>query len=76
MNTMNQFLEEAIHLPEDQRLALVHRLLLVGEPHASKEVESSWDAEIRDRIARYDLGMAPTRPAGEVFSDLDRRFKS
>ncbi len=76
MNSMNQLLQEAIHLPEDQRLALVHKLLLVGEPHTSKDVEDAWDAEIRDRIARYDLGNAPTRPAGEVFSDLDRRLKS
>ncbi len=76
MNTMKQFLQEAIHLPEDQRLALVHKLLLVGEPHTSKDVEDAWDAEIRDRIACYDLGNTPTRPAGEVFSDLDRRLKS
>ena len=76
MNSMNQLLEKAIHLPEDQRLALVHKLLLAGEPHASRDVENAWDAEIRDRIARYDLGNVPTRPAGKVFSDLDRRLES
>ena len=76
MNSMSQLLEEAIHLPEDQRLALVHKLLLAGEPLASRDVENSWDTEIRDRIARYDLGNVPTRPAGKVFSDLDSRLKS
>ena len=76
MNSMNQLLQEAIHLPEDQRLALVHKLLLAGEPPASRDVENAWDAEIQDRIARYDLGNVPTRPAGKVFSDLDRRLKS
>ena len=76
MSTMNQLLQEAIHLPEDQRLTLVHRLLMIGEPHASKDVEHVWDLEIRDRIARYDRGESRSRPAGEVFSDIDRRLKS
>jgi hypothetical protein len=31
--------------------------------------------EIRERIARYDRGDARSRPAGEVFADLDRRLK-
>jgi len=75
MSTMNQLLNKAIHLPEDQRLTLAHRLLMVGEPHASEDVEHAWDLEIRDRIARYDRGESRSRPAGDVFSDIDRRLK-
>ncbi len=72
---MNQILQEASHLPEDQRLTLVHRLLMLGKPHASEDVKHAWDIEIRDRIARYDRGEIRSRPAGEVFSDLDQRMK-
>jgi hypothetical protein len=76
MSTLNQLLQEATYLPEDQRLTLVHRLLKVGEPHTSKDVEHAWDLEIRDRIARYDSGKSSSRPAGEVFSDIDRLLQS
>ncbi len=74
MNSINQILQDAILLPEDQRLTLANRLLMLSEPHASEEVQSAWDTEIRDRISRYDRGKMSSRPASEVFSDLDRRL--
>ena len=76
MTTLTQLLQEAAPLPEDQRLTLVHRLLVAGEPPPSDEVEQAWDVEIRERIARYDRGETRSRPVGEVFSDLDRRLQS
>lgn len=75
MNSINQILQEAIRLPEDQRLTLVNRLLTLSEPHISDNISHTWDLEIRDRIARYDQGEIRSRPAGKVFSDLDRRLK-
>jgi hypothetical protein len=72
MNSINQILEEAVHLPEDQRLTLVNRLLMLSEPYASEDVRHAWDTEIKNRIARYDRGEIGSRPAGEVFADLDR----
>jgi len=75
MNSINQIFQKANNLPEDQRFTLVHRLLLMGEPDAVQEVEHAWDIEIRDRIARYDRGEIHSRPAGDVFSDLDRYLK-
>ena len=75
MNSINQILQEAVNLPEDQRLTLAHKILLVGEPQFSKTVEHAWDTEIRDRIARYDRGELESRPASEVFANLDRQLK-
>jgi len=75
MSSINQILQEASHLPEDQRLTLVHRLLMLDEPRDSDDVKHSWDIEIRERILRYDRGETRSRPAGEVLSDLDRRLK-
>ena len=74
MNSINQILEEARQLPEDQRFTLVNRLLKLNEPYSSEDVRRAWDTEIRNRIARYDRGEAGSRPASEVFSDLDRRL--
>jgi len=75
MITVNQILKEAKNLPDDQRLTLAHQLLMLGEPQFSKDIENSWDFEIRDRIARYDRGEIQTRSAKDVFSDIDRRLQ-
>jgi hypothetical protein len=74
MNSINQILQDAIHLPEDQRLTLANRLLMLSEPNASEDVRHAWDTAIKDRIARYDRGEIASRPADEVFSDLHRRL--
>lgn len=75
MNSIDQILQEAVQLPEDQRLTLANRILALSEPYAKGEVGKAWDAEIRDRIARYDRGELKSRSATEVFSDLDRLLK-
>ena len=75
MATIQQLLEEAAQLPEDQRLDLVHRLLVACEPPVSEEVVQAWDTEIRERIARHDRGETRSRAASDVFSDLDRRLQ-
>ncbi len=74
MNSINQILQEAIRLPEDQRFTLVNRILTLSEPHISDDISPAWDLEIRNRIARYDRGEINSRPASEVFADLDRRL--
>jgi hypothetical protein len=75
MCVLDDLLSEASKLPEDQKLTLAHRLLASVEPSVSEQVEQAWDLEIRERIARFDRGEACTRPAGEVFSDLDRLLR-
>ncbi len=74
MNSMNQIYQDAIGLPEDQRLTLITRLLSHSEPYASDDVNNAWDTEIRDRIRRYDCGETSSRSINEVFSELDRRL--
>jgi len=71
MKTIEEILQEAEHLPLEQRLTLAHRLLSSSEPNPSPEVEEAWGLEIRERIMRYDHGQTQARPASEVFSELD-----
>lgn len=75
MISIDRILQEAISLPEDQRLTLANRILSLGKPRISGDVSNAWDLEIRDRIACYDRGETGSRPAGDVFADLDRRLK-
>jgi putative addiction module component (TIGR02574 family) len=73
--TVETIIAEAVQLPPDQRLSLAHKILSSIEPEVSPEVESAWDSEIRDRIARYDTGAAKGVPASEVFAELDKRLR-
>ena len=75
MNTAEQLFQQARHLPADQRLALAHRLLSDIEPEQNEEVFSAWEAEIRQRILRYDRGETRTRPADEVIDILNTRLQ-
>ena len=73
--SIDNLVSEAMHLPPDQRLTLAHRILSTVEPAASSEVDTAWDAEIQERIARYDAGGVRSIPAAEVFAELDRRLR-
>jgi hypothetical protein len=74
MSTVDQIFEEAAQLPEDQKLTLANRILASNEPPATEETEQEWDVLIRERIKRNDQGKARSRPAGDVFADLDLRI--
>lgn len=75
MISINQILQEGTDLPEDSRFTLVHKILLVGELQFSIIVDHAWDREIRDRIVRYDRGELNSRPALEVFVEIDHQLK-
>lgn len=72
--SIDTLVEEALHLPEDQRLTLASRMLSSVEPPFIPEVELAWNEEIRKRIARFDAGETTAIPAGEVFDEIERRF--
>jgi putative addiction module component (TIGR02574 family) len=72
---VDNIIAEAIQLSPDQRLTLAHRILTSVEPEPTNEVETAWEPEMRNRIARYDTGAVRGIPAAEVFSELDRRLR-
>jgi hypothetical protein len=72
---MDRVCKEALELPLDQRLTVVHRILEQSDEYLdSAAVERAWDGVIRERMERYDAGQAKTRPASEVFEALDKRL--
>ena len=72
---IDTLISEAMHLPPDQRLTIAHRMLSSVEPAVSPEIDAAWDAEIRERMARYDAGGVRTIPAAEVFAEADRLLR-
>src|SRR5437870_3742210 len=56
--TLDALSRDALVLPPDQRVALAYRLLVSVEPGPEPGAEAAWDAEITQRIARFDSGEA------------------
>ncbi len=74
MKSLEDVAADALLLPEDQRFALAHRILASVEPPVEAGVEAAWDAEIRERIRKYDAGLTAGLSGREVFAELDRRL--
>ena len=68
--TLDALAHDALVLPPDQRVALAYRLLVGVDPGPEPGAEAAWDAEIAQRIARFDSGEAKSVPAAEVFDRL------
>ena len=66
---------EALHLSQDQRLTLAHRILASVEPAPDARVESEWEAEIQERIRKYDAGLSVSIPSSRVLAELDEKLK-
>ena len=66
---------DALTLPEDQRLTLAHRLLSSLEPQEVREVGTAWDTEIQRRIQAYDQDHVKSISASQVFREVDERLE-
>jgi len=71
---VEKVLEQALSLPQKERLSLARRLLESVEPEFDAEVERAWEEEIVKRIAQIDLGTAVGRSWEEVKGDFHSRF--
>lgn len=54
----------------EERLVLAQQLLESVEEEPASEAEAAWEAEIIQRIARFDAGGLSAIPAAEVFARL------
>ena len=74
MSTITELERKVMQLPEDQRVALVQRVLEVSESSKESEVQGLWNDEITRRIDRLDKGLTQRIPVSEVFRELDQRL--
>ena len=73
MARVRDILDQALHLPVRQRARVAHELLtsLDGGPaEDAAEVERSWAAEVRKRLAKVDAGKAKSAPWSKVKREL------
>lgn len=73
MSTLfDELARKAQELDIGERARLAQELLESVERESDPEVQASWEAEIADRIARYERGEAKLIPAEEVFAAARR----
>jgi hypothetical protein len=73
---LSEVTRDALDLPLAERRTLARILLDTSDSDRdfSPEVDAAWEEEIARRLRAIEEGTAQSRPAKEVFSDLDRRF--
>ncbi len=69
---LDELSREALALTLDERAQLAQQLLESIERESDPGVLAAWEAEIADRIARYERGEATLIPAEEVFAAARR----
>ena len=69
-SSLDALSHDALGLPPDQRVALAYRLLISVDPEPEPGADVAWEAEISQRIARFDAGKTQTEPASQVYSRL------
>jgi putative addiction module component (TIGR02574 family) len=62
--------DQALGLPPAERLSLARTLIESVEGHEDASLEAAWDAEIAERLERFQSGKSPGVPAADVFRRL------
>jgi putative addiction module component (TIGR02574 family) len=74
MHSVEELTEEVLKLPTERRFELARKILLSVESESGVSSDGPWDAEIRDRIARYRTGQVKTISGADVLAELDRKL--
>ncbi|MBN9428859.1 MAG: addiction module protein [Burkholderiales bacterium] len=69
---LDELSKKAQTLTVQERAQLAQELLESVEREVAPEVRAAWDAEIAERIAKYERGEAKLIPAEEVFAAARR----
>ena len=67
-----QILAEALKLPPTERAELVENLLSSFEFESRKSIDALWAQEAEDRIDAFDRGEMTSKPARDVFADIEK----
>lgn len=69
---LDELSKKAQTLTVEERAQLAQELLESVERDADPDVQAAWEAEIANRIAKYERGEAKLIPAEEVFAAARR----
>lgn len=65
---LDELSRKARVLPTEERAQLAQELLESVERESDPDVQAAWEAEIAERISKYERGEATLIPAEEVFA--------
>ena len=69
--TLDHISSEALRLPERERMALAHRLLVSVDDAPVEDIDAAWEAEIVRRFQEYETGRIKPHTTEEFFARLD-----
>ena len=69
--TLDLVSNQALSLPEHERMALAHRLLKSVDEAPATDNDAAWEAVIARRLHEYETGKVKTHSAAEFFARLD-----
>ena len=69
---LDELSKKAQALTVEERAQLAQELLESVERDADPDVQAAWEAEIADRVGKYERGEAKLIPAEEVFAAARR----
>ena len=65
-------LEQALHLPPEERAAILEGLYESFQGSADPSLEALWVKEVESRIDAYNAGEMTSSPAEELFKHLKK----
>ena len=72
--TFDELEQEALALPECERVTLAKNLWATFEPPVDPAIDEAWRAELRRRVDDLDSGRVKAVPGEEVMRRLRERF--
>ncbi len=66
--------QQAQELPAKERARLALKLIESLDQGEDEDVEELWLDEVERRLADYDAGKTESRPADEVFTEIDKKL--
>ncbi len=77
MSILNEILHRALELPQAERAALAHRLLLSLEPDDfDADSDEAWRLEVEARLAMVDRGSAKVSDWSEALTRMRQALSS
>ena len=71
---VDKVVDEAIELPVDARIGLVHRILASLNLPTQPEIDQLWAEESERRVAEFERGKIDIIPSEEVFAKIRRKY--
>ena len=65
-------LNDALQLPPVDRAGMIEELLSSFDTATRQKIDTAWATEVESRIEAHNQGAFPSRPAEDVFRDINR----